>query len=88
MVYMDPLVKNGWVLRGHPIPNCHMFADTIKELHKVAKIIGLKRKWFQDKTRIKHYDLTPSRRILAITEGVKQLTRREAVNKWKILFPR
>jgi hypothetical protein len=61
----------------------HLFADTDEELHAFAKRIGLKREWFQTK-RLHHYDLNPSRRAKAISCGVIQLTREEAVAKWKL----
>ena len=48
---------------------CHMWADDIDELHAVAEAIGLKRRWFQNDTRLPHYDLTPPRRRRAIKHG-------------------
>lgn len=66
-------------------PSCHMFADTLDELHVMAKQLGLKREWFQNSPTLKHYDLTPSKRNLAIAKGVISLNRRDAVNKWKEL---
>jgi len=68
-VYVDRLMNHGWVLRGRNVPNCHMFADSIEELHAMAETIGMKRSWFQDKPRFPHYDLTASRRESAIAHG-------------------
>ncbi len=50
---------------------CHMACDGEEaELHQMAQRIGLRRAWYQDKNpRLAHYDLTPSRRVLAISEG-------------------
>jgi hypothetical protein len=59
---------------------CHMIADTVEELHRFARRIGLKREWFQD-TRNPHYDLTPGRRALALRLGAVELPRREFVMK-------
>ncbi len=39
---------------------CHLFADTLDELHAAARMLGLKRSWFQCQPtgRHPHYDLT------------------------------
>lgn len=31
---------------------CHMTADNLSELHAMAYVIGLKRKWFQAKSHL------------------------------------
>lgn len=54
--------------------SCHMFADTLPELHEMAIVIGLKRAWFQKKSAA-HYDLTASRRKLAVENGAVELTK-------------
>jgi len=37
----------------------HLVSDTsIEELHEFAQRIGLKREWFQDRSRYPHYDMT------------------------------
>lgn len=58
---------------------CHMVADTPDELHKMAKTIGMQRRWYQspEKASFPHYDLSLTRRALAIVWGAKQITRRE-----------
>lgn len=48
--------------------SCHLTADTLDELHAMAKRLGLKRAWFQD-TRVPHYDLTPGVRVMAMRYG-------------------
>lgn len=63
-VYVDPLCDHGWRLGK----SCHMFADTLDELHAMADKIGMKRSWFQDK-RMPHYDLVASKRKLAVEYG-------------------
>jgi hypothetical protein len=82
MVYVDPLLNHGWVLRGHNVKNCHMFADTLDELHEMADAIGMKRNWFQDK-RVPHYDLTKVRRADAVKLGAIELNLRNAVITWR-----
>lgn len=48
---------------------CHLVADTLEELHSFARQLGLKRSWFQDKTRYPHYDVTTSVREKALAIG-------------------
>ena len=78
MVYVDPLCNHGWRLG----PSCHMYADTLEELHAFAARIGLKRQWFQDK-RLPHYDLTARRRAAAVKLGAIEHSRFEAVTLWR-----
>ena len=63
-VYVDRLQWHGkrqW---------CHMATDGEREeLHAMAARIGLKRCWFQG-GRHPHYDLTPTKRHMAIEQGV------------------
>ena len=56
---------------------CHMVADTVEELHRMADRIGVKRRWFQDHNGRPHYDICRSKRALAITLGAKEIDRRE-----------
>jgi hypothetical protein len=72
VICVDELRDLGWVLYGKRIQSCHMAADTLEELHAFAYRMGLKRKWFQDKS-IPHYDLTEKMRNRAIQMGVKEL---------------
>lgn len=79
-VYVDTLLDWGWKLG----PSCHMFADTLEELHDMAHKIGLNRSWFQmSKSGLPHYDLVESRQIKAIKLGAIELERKEAVDKSK-----
>jgi len=58
---------------------CHMLADTLDELHKMAKTIGIKRKWFQDHSNTPHYDICKSKRDLAVKSGAIEIDRRQTV---------
>lgn len=61
---------------------CHMVADTLEELHAMAKSIGIKAIHFQDK-RFKHYDICKSKRIIAVNHGAQETTDKEIVkNGW------
>jgi len=88
-IYVDPLMHNGWILRGRAIANCHLFTDELEldNLHAFARAIGMKRDWFQHKPldigSLPHYDLTPRRRAAAIAAGAVEVDRREAVRLWR-----
>ena len=58
---------------------CHMLADTPAELHAMADAIGMQRRWYQspDKSSFPHYDLSLTRRTLAVAKGAKEITRQE-----------
>jgi hypothetical protein len=72
-VYVDNLRSWGFAIRGRLVPSCHMMADTLEELHKMADTIGLRRPWFQDKPSGCHYDLTTSRREQAVEAGAIEI---------------
>lgn len=73
MVYVDDLFH--WP--GHKNMWCHMWADTEEELHSMARQIGLKRSWFQNKPGFPHYDLYPSKRSKALIFGAMYMPFRE-----------
>jgi hypothetical protein len=52
---------------------CHMIADTEEELHTMAHKIGVARKWYQGD----HYDITLSKKAVAIKLGAKEITQWE-----------
>lgn len=60
---------------------CHLFADTVQELHTFAFRLGLRRAWFQDHRRLPHYDLTESKRVQAIALGAREVGREEVVRR-------
>lgn len=67
---------------------CHMVADTIEELHSMADLIGVNRKWFQspDKARHPHYDICQAKKALALKFGaVETSDRRLFISKAKKL---
>lgn len=55
---------------GNGKSSCHMTVDgPLVALHALAERIGMKRAWFQDHPLMRHYDLTPARRVVALREG-------------------
>lgn len=58
---------------------CHMLADTDLELHQMAESIGVARRWHQRRgTPYSHYDICLAKRALAVANGAKEITMREA----------
>ena len=80
-VYVDMLINYGWFMRGRTHPTCHMIADTEEELHTIAAKIGLKRSWYQTDSILDHYDLTNSKRILAIQNGAIEIDRYQLIER-------
>lgn len=69
--------RRGWRARQA----CHMFADTVEELHRFAQIIGLRRTWFQPHPILPHYDLSPRLRAIAIKAGAVEKRLREFIRE-------
>lgn len=59
--------------------SCHMYADTMEELHAMALKIGMKLEWFQADNRLPHYDLVANRRARAVKSGAIEHTRNQMV---------
>lgn len=68
-VYVDQFPAKGW---GKWNSGGHMMTTDIDELHDLARRCGLRRSWFQDK-RIPHYDLTASKRSIAVSLGAVEI---------------
>lgn len=60
---------------------CHMVADSIDELHEMADIIGVNRKWFQSHTKYPHYDICLSKKKIALEHGAIECSKKELVLK-------
>lgn len=85
-VYVDPLVNYGapsgfWSGR----PSCHLFADTLDELHAFAARLALKPRWFQDRPNFPHYDLTAGRRARAVRSGAIEVDRRFVAQRMRTI---
>jgi hypothetical protein len=57
-----------WPYRGSLY--CHLATDgTVEELHLFAERLGLRRSYFQNHASVPHYDLSPTKRRLALSLG-------------------
>lgn len=82
-VYVDPIMNHGGSATFRWKQSCHMYADTLEELHAFAKRIGMKLAWFQTGGRLDHYDLTIARRAMAVKFGAIETDRRHVVSHMK-----
>jgi hypothetical protein len=55
----------------------HMIADTEEELHAMADRIGVARRWFQQKSSGDHYDISLTKRTLAVKAGAREVTMKQ-----------
>lgn len=77
MVYVDDMYKSSMGQFGR-MKMSHMIADTTEELLEMCDKIGVNKKWIQEKgTRLEHFDISMSKRELAIANGAKAITMRE-----------
>ncbi|MBB1485757.1 DUF4031 domain-containing protein [Oceanospirillum sp. D5] len=58
---------------------CHLVADSTDELHDFARILGLKRAWFQPNASYPHYDITIETREIALRMGAIEGSRKEII---------
>ena len=58
---------------------CHLVADTLEELHSFARVLGLRRAWFQAQASLPHYDVTVETRTVALSRGAHVVDRRTLV---------
>lgn len=57
---------------------CHMIADSTEELLEMADRIGVQKKWIQHAGRhSEHFDISMSKRALAVQHGAKEITMME-----------
>lgn len=80
-VYIDTLRNWGGSATFQWKHSCPLYGDDLDELHGFAARIGMKRKWFQDRPRFPHYDLTSRRRRKALEVGAVEETTREMVRR-------
>lgn len=62
---------------------CHLIADTPAELRAMALKIGLNLRWFQARASTPHFDISQSKKAMAIAAGAIELDRRPFVDVMK-----
>ncbi len=77
-VYVDTAIH---LLRDRRM--CHMFSPDLEQLHAMAELIGIQRRWFQDPLRTgsswPHYDIDQPRRSLAVGFGAIECDKYQTV---------
>ncbi len=83
-VYVDR-ARNGY---GRLVMS-HMIADSLDELHAMADVIGIARRWFQaaPPASFPHYDIGQTKRAIAIQRGAIDCDRRAFVEHLRRLRP-
>tara|TARA_B100002019_G_C21179931_1_gene553147 strand:+ start:746 stop:1075 length:330 start_codon:yes stop_codon:yes gene_type:complete len=74
-VYVDTMQANFKYKNNH-YKMSHMIADTEEELHSFAQSLGLKREWYQDQSKHKHYDISQSIKKKAIENGAIEVSQK------------
>ena len=81
-VMVDELQKWPTRIRCFKAGSCHLTVDgPIDELHAFAERLGLRRAWFQSASSAPHYDLTVSKRELALSLGAVFVPARDQARK-------
>ncbi len=75
-VYVDSLFPTPSKCNWRFSHACHIFADNEDELHAFVASIGLRRAWFQNHPRLPHYDMTKTKRLLAVKLGAIEVSAR------------
>jgi len=70
------------IARKYGLKWCHMYADSIEELHEMAKLIGMSASWFQNRPNFAHYDLTPTMREKALALGAIDDSDKKVLKSW------
>lgn len=67
--------------------SAHLFCDSpasLNELHEFAAKLDLKRSWFQNDCVMPHYDLTYTKRKMAISHGAIPVNQRAEVKYLRV----
>lgn len=87
MILVDPIARCMKTRTWRHREACHLFCDgDLEELHAFALLLGLRLMWFQAKADLPHYDLTRSKRDLAVSLGAVEVDRKttgEWIRRWR-----
>lgn len=61
----------------------HMASDSLEELHKMAQLIGIDKRHFQNKVGKPHYDICKEKKALAIKAGANLVDDREIIKLFR-----
>jgi hypothetical protein len=80
-IYVDPIEYYAHAKTRNKLW-CHLATDQndLAELHEMAEKLGIRR-YFQNKPGHPHYDLYPSKRVLAVSLGAVEVTSGELVDR-------
>lgn len=88
-VYVDRLYEYPKTKKWMYGKACHLMADSLKELQRFARKLGLQRRWLQKSNKgCPHYDLTEGMRFQAIKHGAIDISDRldvllGLIDKWR-----
>ena len=74
MVYIG---KRKWKYRNMLMS--HLIADTLEELHAMAKALGINTIHFQNKPNQPHYDICQAKKKIAISMGVQEISDKQII---------
>lgn len=83
-VYIDQLTYHepkGKQAKRYGTQWCHLFADTLEELHAFAGGLQQRRSYFQEHSNLPHYDLTPNKRQQAVRAGAIEVQTKAYLRK-------
>lgn len=66
----------------------HLLADSLEELHRMARALGLPPAAFQNKRSGAHYDVDAAMRVRAIELGAQPLSRHHQRERYKAVIAR
>lgn len=84
--YVDDMRANFQALPNRKYVMCHLMAESIPELMQFARKIGLKEEWFQGDGIYPHFDVSLSKRKLAVENGAIEVTAREMIKIMKPIY--
>lgn len=79
-IYVDALHPCTPTQRWRFTMSCHLYGRDLEALHAFAARLGLRRAWFQEHSKLPHYDLTENKRAQALRMGAVAMEIREVMD--------